>query len=260
MRKKQKSKDKKNLKLGFYFGFLVLSIIIVSFIFKVLDVFRSSKFDGNSHFNVVVLNRNNAEIFSFSPQEKKLNYLFIDRINDANSLREVGIPIDGKIKSTSKSSEYTKDKFIKFLFNYFKLDTDLSIIDVARLAILSQGIGGDKLSLNNLSFNDKKTLSDLSSSLFIDKALQDENRKIQITNSTNVQGLGNKFAKQISNNGGNVVLVNTSQEPTQKSVIYYMQDSYTVNKISKKLNIPIEKRDMNSISDILIIIGMDRVE
>ena len=58
--------------------------------------------------------------------------------------------------------------------------------------------------------------------------------------------------------GGIVVLVNTSSKEQKISKILFTDDSYTVDKLSKRLNIPKEKNKDVSISDIVIIVGEDR--
>ena len=58
--------------------------------------------------------------------------------------------------------------------------------------------------------------------------------------------------------GGIVVLVNTSSKEQKVSKILFTDDSYTVDKLSKRLNIPKEKNKDVSISDIVIIVGENR--
>ena len=70
--------------------------------------------------------------------------------------------------------------------------------------------------------------------------------------------MGNKIARLIGNLGGNVILVDSSKETESKSKIVYKNDSYTVRKISKILGVPAEKKEMNSISDVIVIIGKDK--
>jgi hypothetical protein len=258
MRKKQSIQKNNNLRLGYYFGFIVAVIIITSIIFKTVEVIRNSKFDGNNHINVVLLSKDSAQIFSFLPKDKKINYLKINESTSIESLKQKGIPIDGLVVSSQPSTDNPKNTFKKILLNYRKFDTNLSIIDIARLSLLSEGISSEKINSEVLTSIQDKQITNLASELFIDSALVEENLKIQITNTTKTQGLGNKIARQITNSGGNVVLVNSTQEEVAKSVINFTKDSYTLKRISKRLGIPIAKKDMNSISDIIIIIGKDK--
>jgi len=129
---------------------------------------------------------------------------------------------------------------------------------LARLFLFSQRVDGAKVYEESTSKDGELEFSTSSPEWFLDPQIEKEDLSIEITNSTTTSGLGNKIAKIITNMGGKVVLVSSSQDELTKSIIYYNEDSYTVRKLSKLLNIPIEKKELNSISDIVIKIGEDR--
>ena len=86
--KRTKKKENPSLRLGFYFGLLVIFIILVSVLFKAFDLVKKSKFDGKNNLTVAVLKQDSAEILSVSPREGTLKKLKIENIRDFNNLRE----------------------------------------------------------------------------------------------------------------------------------------------------------------------------
>lgn len=255
---KTKKKESRNLKFGVYFGGVILAIILVSLIFKAFDIARNSKFDGKHRFTTAILSDNKINLLSVSPQEGKLSRLEIDGTTDVNSLKNLSFPVDSYIETNSNFGSAVKSYFTKALFQFRSIKTNLTVVDLIRLSIYATGIDVANIDEEVASIGDSQKLSSLSSSLFIDPEISDEKQSIQVTNSTSVGGLGNKVAKYITNLGGSVVLVNTSQNDEKKSKIFYKTDSYTVKKLSKILEVSTEKREDNSISDITIIIGEDR--
>lgn len=255
MKKKRQEKEK-SLRLAFYFGILIIFIILVSIVFKGIDIFSKSKFDGKNRFTVAVINKNKTTLISVSPQDGSLTGLEIDGVKSLNQLNQLALPHDGYIE-TPLDEPNPKSYFLKMLFKGRGVQTNLTLIDFLRLGVFSSGVNSDKLVKQKSSIKDVE-LSNLASKLFVDPMIANQKISLQITNSTDVPGLGNKLARYITNIGGNVVLVNTSSSVVEKSKILYEQDSYTLKKISKMLNIEPQKKESNSISEIIIIIGKDR--
>lgn len=258
MRKSKKNDQNKNLHLGFYFGILVFFIILVSIAFKIIDIVKSSKFDGNNNFTVAVISGKNTHIISASPKENSLKKLTITDINSANELNDFGIPYESVAKSDNDISVSAKSYFSKILFQRDGLNSDLTVLDLIRLSIYSQKTDNSKIYEEEISSNKIDEINKLTAKWFQDPQILEENLKIEITNTTNVSGLGNRLGKEISNIGSNVVLITSSPNSVKESKIYYKEDSYTVRKLSKLLNIPTEKKEISAISDILIEIGEDK--
>lgn len=256
MRKTQKKEGSKNLHLGFYFGILVFFIILVSVVFKIFDTVKNSKFDGNNFFTVAVIAGNNAHIISVSPKENSLKKLVVKNVKTPSGLRELGIPYDSLAQANENTSASSKSYFTKMLLHKDGFKSNLTIIDKVRLSLFSQKTDGSKVEEQEVSVDEEADR--VVSKWFEDPQILKDNLNIEITNTTPVSGLGNKFAKEITNMGGNVVLVNSSPTPAKTSKIYYKNDSYTVNKLSKLLEIPIEKKEVSAISDIVIEIGEDK--
>ncbi len=245
---KKKKETGKSLSLAFYFAILVGFIVFVSITFKIVDVVRSSKFDGKHHITVAFIGPSSTKILAFSPEEGSINVADMKSYESLGQLYQMGVPVDATVGSNTPVSGSPKSILINSLEHKRSIKTNLTMIDLIRLSIFAGSVRDD--SIKSVSIDD--------SGVFADPSIENEKLSILITNSTTVSGLGNKFAKIISDMGGNVLLVNSSPSQTTKSVIYYKNDSYTVKRLSKLLNIPLEKKDTSSISDILVVLGMDK--
>ncbi len=256
--RKAKKETIKSYNLALYFGLLILLIIIISVAFKTFDIVRKSEFDRKNRFTVAVLNDKNVDIITVSPQTGEQSGI---RLEDAKSLSAIdiySIPVDVFVETDSDFSSESKSVFLKMLFNKRSLDSSLNILDLLKLSLYSFGVGGESFSYKNLSLDEESELNKVSSNEFIDETISRDKISIQVTNSTEIGGLGNKIAKTITNLGGNVVLVNSSKDEVGESVIYYQEETYTVKKLSKVLNIKAIKHETNSIADIIVVLGEDQ--
>ena len=258
--KKAKKENIKSINLALYFGLLVLLIIIISISFKTIDIIRKSEFDSKNRFTVAVLNGKNLDLISVDPSIGQQTGIRVENAKSLDSIDEFSIPVDVFVESDSDFSSESKSVFLKMLLNKRELKSSLNVLDLLKLSIYSFGVDGEKFSYQNIRFGDEAKLNSLSSSEFIDETISQDKVNIQVTNSTEVGGLGNKIAKTITNLGGNVVLVNSSKDKVGDSVIYYKEKTYTVEKLSKVLDIKIEKNETNSIADIIIVLGEDQEE
>lgn len=257
MRNKKINKSK-NLNLALYFGILVVFIILVSLIFKIFDIVRESKFDGENRFSVALIKSKNVDIITVSPKEGSLA-----RIKILNSLKEPDIknllmPIDAYVVVKSDFNSDSKSYFLKIFLNSRKIKKNLSLFDLLKLSLYSASLNSEKIIEESVSKDDAEKMKLISESFFKDPKIVGEKLSIQIINSTSVSGLGNKLARYISNMGGQVVLVKSSQDEAKNSVILYQEPSYTAKKLSEKLDISLKKDENNSISDVKIIIGKDK--
>ena len=98
------------------------------------------------------------------------------------------------------------------------------------------------------------------SSFFTDQQIALEKKRIQIINGTDITGAGNRLANVISNMGGDVVIVLTSdkEEPVSK-IIYSGNKSYTVEKLSSLLNFSNAKTNETFLANVIIILGKDKI-
>jgi len=258
MKKTKKKEGSKNLHLGFYFGLVVFFIIFVSVIFKIFDTVKRSEFDGDNYFTVAVVSGKDTHIISASPKESTLKRLTVKGLNTPKALNTAGVPYDSLAKANENLSISSKSYFTKIIFHKNGFKSNLTIIDLLRLALFSQKTDGSKVNEEEIAYSDQAQLSVLALKWFQDPQILEDDLNIEITNTTQISGLGNRMANGITNMGGNVVLVNSSATPLKKSKIYYKKDSYTLKKLSKVLDIPIEKKETSALSDIVVVIGEDK--
>lgn len=256
MGRKRSADKKSNLKPVYYFALLFFFIVTISLIFKTVDTFKKSKFDGSNRFTLALKNNNEVKFLTVSPKDNTLGVLNVKKVSK-EEFENASIPRDA-IAEKVTNSENPKSSLSWMLKNYRKIDTDLTIVDLIRLNLFARGVDDDSIkntSIDNLSDSD---LDKILQTFFIDPSIVDEKMTIQITNSSNIAGLGNELASYLSSLGANVILVNTSQSEELESKIYHKDTSYTLDKVSEILDIEPEVKDVNSISDITIIIGKDK--
>ncbi len=255
MRSKKNDKSK-SLSLAVYFGGLVLIIIVISLCFKVFETIKHSKFDGSHHFTVAVFNNKTLNIVSVSPQDHKISKLVIGNVGDFSDVEGTGLSIDAKIKTNDPVNSGPKTFFLSLIKNYRSLNGNITILDLIRLESFAFSVGSDNISDEKIDNLNSSSIETQIKNISLDKAVVDENKNVQVINTTSTGGLGNRIAKIVTNLGANVVLVGSSRE-SDKSVILYQSESYTAKELSKIFNIPLKKNDQSSISDITIILGKD---
>jgi len=258
--KRRAKTQKKSLRLAIYFGLAIFFIFLLSVVFKGIDLIRESKFDGNNRFTVAVLSVNSTDIVSVSPENKRVSRLTIKDANSKSDISEYLIPIDSYVYIKDYEPKNTKSAFTNMLSGLKNSNTDLTVIDLLRLSYFVNSISNENIIEENLSIKDNFELTRVSSEYFVDPRLLEEGISIQITNSSDLGGFGKKLGEYITNLGGNVVLVNSSQKKESKTKLYYNEKSYTSSKVSNILNIPSEKKNLTTISDVIIIIGEDADE
>lgn len=273
MKRKKKKLQTNNLKTAFIFIILVFSLIALSLLFKLGVIISDSKFDAKHNFAIVIYSKDNLKnrsIISFAPDNQSISILKVDTDVKPPTLgRILEVPIDGEIRLNQKLSELEEGKEVelilgKILFKYQDIKTRLTIIDIARLWFFSKSVPASSISikkLNLLSFEQKFTdeaIDRISAQIFFDNVLSGEKISIQIINGTEVLGLGNRLGRLISNIGGNVVAVSTSDKALDKSEILSLnRGTYTYQRLSKILGFRALKLNEPAISDIVIKIGKD---
>jgi hypothetical protein len=261
--KKQKEAVFSNTKIAVIFFVFLAFIAAVSIIFKVIAVIRVSRFDSSRRFNLSVTNGKNVEVISLSPVSKNI---VIFKLNDGVRLAEAGrfleIPIDGFITHDSLAlNKGLNALFLSAIYNYKKLDTNITIIDLLRVAILTKTIPDSGIDIRTIgSDTSGSELDKIVSRLVNDSLIEKDNQTIQIINGTGVSGFGNRLARLVTNMGGDVIIVATSEILNDRSTISYIgKKNYTVEKLQKVLGYEVKKELGNAISDITITMGKDRV-
>lgn len=227
------------------------------------------KFDGKHNITILIYKdqneqKNRGEIFSFSPDNSAISEISVE---SQNSLLGVGkdleVPIDGKINVT-KLSDFKDPIKIEstlgsIILNYKDVKTNLTLIDLFRLWYFSRSIPKNSIMTDTIVLTAEINQGDyVVSDYFVDYAMLKEKGTIQIINGTGVSGLGNKLAKLITNIGGNVVSVSTSDNLLDSSeIIYYGDSTYTSSRLAKILKFKTVQTKNPGISDITISLGKD---
>jgi hypothetical protein len=259
-----KNNKSSNLKLAALFILLVFGLIILSLFIKVIFVFRDSKFDGSHNFIIEFQNQKQTKLVSFSPQGKTISIVDVHLTLDKRRLsKTLDVPIDAVIKLNNDmlQSGNISTILLKSLSLFSKNTEGLTTLDVLRLSLFAKSVSSNSIYEKDLSANltdaQKSTVLSLS---FSDPAIFSEGQSIQIINASESYGLGARLANLITNIGGNPVLVTTADKPSKESkIIYYQDESYTVKKLSNYLDFPVERSGKRNITDVIIIIGQDKI-
>lgn len=252
-----------NMKLAGLFVLIVSGIILLSFFLKIVFLINDSKFDGSHKFNVEFIGKDETSIISFSPQAKSVSILKIPlNTNKDNLAKSLAVPIDGAVLlKTDIKGKSVSSVLIKSFFTFGNLFKELTVIDLIRLTLFTRSVSQNSIYERELSlgFNDAQKSTILSLS-FTDPEIYQENQNIEIINAASTYGLGGKLANLITNMGGNVILVSSSDKLDSKSrIIYFGEKTYTSKKLESYLGFPLEKADKKGIADVIIIIGTDSI-
>lgn len=258
--KKQKESVLINTKIAVVFFVFLAFFIGVSLIFKVVLIVRAGQFDESKRFNITISNNKDTDVMSFSPAKKIAVFKLNKSIKNEDAGGFLGIPIDGFIISNSLDlSQNPNALFLKTIYNYKSLRTNLTIIDILKLAFFTGKIPERSVNTQDISNLEKGNVDKIVSRLSADELIQKDNQTIQIINGTSTEGLGARLARLITNMGGNVIIVATSDRAQKKSAISYIdQKTYTVERLSKVLGYEAVKAGGNAISDVTIMIGEDK--
>lgn len=261
----KKQKDSlSNTKIAIVFFILLVFFVGLSLAFKLVLVVRAGQFDSSKRFNLTLLNNKNLEVMSLGPAEKNIAVFKLNRsIGGKEAGKFLGVPIDGFLVCDCLDLNQKPDSiFLKAIFNYKKVQTNLTVIDLVKLLVFSRTIAPSSVATKNID-NDLITavLDKVIIELASDELIEKDNQTIQIINGTDIAGLGNRLARLVTNMGGDVIIVATSQSPRKVSNILYIdQKTYTIERLSKVLGYPVIRDASNAISDITIIIGEDKVD
>lgn len=261
MRKKKVKTQKNNTKIAIVFFIFVIAIVLTSLIFKVIAVVAQSKFDGNHRFTISVSNDKNLEVVSFSPNNHSISILRIEEENkDPKTIGQfLKIPIDGFVKGSSlKTNKDVAVLMSNVFFNYNNIKTNLNLIDILRLGLVSKTTPLNNIITYSLSSSlEEKKVDKIVAKLFKDEEIEKENKSVEIINTTQVMGLGGRLARLITNMGGNVIQVSTKNPEKISYVLYTGRKTYTVKRLNEVLGFKLVQMDKKFIADIRIVLGED---
>lgn len=264
MKRKKRTPKPESIRLAFVFFVLVALFIAISLVFRVSVLVANSKFDSANRFNVKVQNSKDIMILSFSPRSQSISALDIQKASRELSINKfLAIPIDGYITTTLNIKESKVPNLMQnFILNYGGLKTDITIIDMLRLYLFVNTVPKHYILEETISTSFSSAQIDkIVGLLFKDELIEKENKVIQVVNTTDRVGLGGRLARIISNMGGNVVLVKSSDKTERKSTIsYFGKKNYTVEKLEKILGYSTKPMATKTIADIVILIGTDSID
>ena len=175
-KRNRKDSGNKNIRLGLYFGLVVVFIIIISFTFKVFDSIKKSTFDSSKFYTVVVLSEKNTQLISASPKDNSLKKITLEGLDSEAELRNLGIPFDMLGQTDSEESISPKTYFTKLLLHQNKLKSDLTIFDLIKLSIYSNKVGSSSVVEKSLSAKEEN-IEDVLSDWFLDPEIVKEEKK-----------------------------------------------------------------------------------
>ncbi len=261
--KQKKEQVISNTKIAIVFFIILLFFVSLSLVFKVVLVVRAGQFDDSKRFNLTVSDNKNLEVMSLSGSARTIAVFKLNRnIGSYEAGQLLKVPIDGFIAQNSLDLNQRADfLFLKAIFNYNSLKTNLTIIDLVKLLVFSKTVTPGLVNTKNISGDlIPSELDKIVGQLVSDELIEKDNQTIQIINGTDIGGLGNRLARLVTNMGGDVIIVATSDSPKKKSLISYIdKKTYTVERLQKILGYPAVRQANNAISDITIIIGEDKV-
>lgn len=258
---KQKESALSNTKIAIFFFVFLAFVVVISLTFKIVGIIRDGQFDSSRRFNLAITNGQDTKVMSFSNYKDVAIFELDNNMKPLEAGRFLEVPIDGFIDSNSLNLDQKADSlFFKSILSYNGLKTNLTIIDLLKLLTFTTGASESNITTKTISQDEDGTeLDKIVSRLVTDELMERDNQTIQIINGTDIGGLGNRLARLITNMGGDVIIVATSDVVRKKSEISYIdKKTYTVERLEKVLGYEVVK-EANAISDVTIIIGEDKV-
>ena len=249
----------RSTRIGIYFFAFILGVIFISLFFKGFLIVRNSRFQDDSRFNFLITNNKESKIVSFLPQNHSVSVLRVEGKAE-NIYKFLEVPVDGQIKSNLLDlNKPTSAVLSSILFDFKDIKTNLTILDLFRILLFTKTTSPGNFTQRTVSVKlDETSLDKISLMLFSDTKISDENLSIEIINASEEFGVGGRVARLITNMGGHVVLVSTSQNLQKKSVILYKgEKSYTTKRLGKILGFEVLENKNQSLADITIQIGRD---
>lgn len=261
MRIKKEEGVRNNTKIAFAFVFFVIGIFLISLVFRGIMVLAQSKFDGKNRFSISIESKNRIEIISLSPQMRTISIFKLK--GDTKNLdfkKYMAIPLDGFLIGNSLNTDKGLTSFVwDAIVHYGNIKTNLTVPDFIRIFLFTRSVSRSDIDIKDISTSLNPLEVDKIISQYIrDSQIEKEGRSIEIVNGTDVSGLGNRLARFVTNMGGEVVLVSTSDKLQDTSSISYAgKRTYTIEKLGRVLTFKEIQKNEKSIADITIVIGRD---
>ena len=242
------------------FLFIVLFVILISFLIKLFFAARESNYGSSHRYTIGVLRPGGTleEVLSFDPTTKSSVILTIDGQEKNPSPEQImGINFDGTITAGTSNPGDINGLLLDALFHRSHVASSVGAIDLVRLLLLENSIPETSQTTRSLTLPlDSLQVDKISASLFADPAFSQDNASIQIINGTAEAGFGKRLERLLSNIGANVVVVSTSQSETPKTeLLYFGNETSSVRRLGQILHLLPHKGGRKTIADIVIILG-----
>lgn len=278
---------------------------ILEYSFSLADSGVGKDFKNADKYNLLLVNKNTLNevldvyLFVFDKSNDRIFSFKID-VHEENFYFNKSV---SSIKFLFKNSDFNQDSFVQaFEKNYGILINHSMVFGGKEFEMYKKTIEGD-IKLNEigevLSIKDvgirntflmysfskdiqiegrkEMTISsifDLDKELkqiYLDSEIAEEQLSISVVNGANINGLGKRISRYVTNTGGRVVDLSTHNDGVKNSVILYKQNSKTLSYLSSILKITnlrqVTPEEINSLefreiikSDIVIVLGLDLPE
>lgn len=265
MRKQDPNPSNKSIKKALFFFFFVIFLIVISLTIRFVNLISESTFDEKNRYTFAITTTEFSKVITVDPVNRTVATVDVIGKDVFAVGKTLGIFVDGSIsppKSFQLSQNDPKGTIFKILLHPTVKKNNINEIDLLRLYLFINRIPPKDFSYESIKNIKAENDADMIiAELFLDPAIIEENKSIEIINGTEISGMGKRLERLIKHAGGNVVSVTNSQTIERETKIYYHQEtSYTLEKLQRILSAPIISRENRTIADITIIIGIDKAK
>lgn len=241
----------------FVFSLIVL-LIVAALAIKVFLLIQHSSFDGKHQYSIVLEEPHELRFFVLNPDDSSVRILLVKGNAPASLQLGLGVPVDGVLMSNTDIASIS-DLGRALLFSRSSLKASTTIVDGVNIFLFLHTLDTTKTLTKEVALSDNPVRQDkIFSAIFLDRSIYKEGESIAIVNGTGVAGLGNKVAQLFAHMGANVVSITTADTPTPTSSISYIGSlSYTAERVSHLLHLPLVHLSTATISDITVTLGTD---
>lgn len=242
---------------AFFFIGLFLVIIVGSFMWKLVGLFRESKFDGTHQFILAAKTAaaNTFDLAVFTPSDKSVAIFTVSGNIDAHELFPV--PFDAVNTIGLPDANTSSDSLLHAMLFPKSPTVGLGIIDAYKLLLFSNG--ADKTITSMHVQNENTDVEKNYAKAFLDKDLYQEAKSLAIINATGKVGFGNDVSQMLSTIGANVISVGgVGDIKPQTAIEYAGERSYTLSRLERIFHVAaVKSTNPSPLADITIIIGED---
>ncbi len=256
----------KGNRLLFFFFVGVIILIIIGIITKVVITYMHSSYDGKQQFILAVYGKGReVAVIVASPDNKSLGLLDIKNLKGQSLQKTIVIPVDAEAINQDLPLNVSETKLLQRLFWQFgNFHTrGMTVIDALRLYLFSKSLKSDAKTTQIITLPmNQVILNQQVQTVITDHTLYKEGQSIAIVNASGQDGIGTRLAQLLTNIGGNIVSVTTSQEDQATSTIGYTgtNPSYTATRLQKILGLTLVPMQSKGLSDIMITVGSKGVK